>query len=100
MGEPLNLVPGPISVSHTYRDDGIFAVVVEVTDDDGGVGVGTSSVTVENVAPIVGPIIASPDPIDVHSGITSSADFTDPGALDTQSAPCGIGVTGPQATGQ
>lgn len=38
-------------ISHTYGDNGSFDVVVTVTDDDGGVGDDTVTVSVGNLAP-------------------------------------------------
>ncbi len=36
---------GTLTPSYTYEDDGQYAVVLTVTDDDGGVGVDTLRVT-------------------------------------------------------
>ena len=40
-------------VSHVYGDNGVYAVLVSVADDDGGVGSDVALVTVNNVAPSV-----------------------------------------------
>jgi putative hemolysin len=42
---------GSLSASHMYGDNGTFIVNVTITDDDGGVGVGATTVTVQNVPP-------------------------------------------------
>jgi subtilisin family serine protease len=42
---------GTASGSHQYGDDGVFTATVRVTDDDGGVGTASFTVTVTNMAP-------------------------------------------------
>jgi hypothetical protein len=44
---------GTVGSGHVYGDDGVYVVQVCVTDDDGGTGCDTFSVTVRNVAPEV-----------------------------------------------
>ncbi len=60
---------------------------VTITADDGDE---TTSVpfdlTVQNVAPSVGPITAPIDPVEVNTPFAASAPFTDPGVLDTHTA--------------
>lgn len=41
------------TVSHTYGDNGVFTLMLTVEDDDGGVTVYTTTVTVNNVAPTI-----------------------------------------------
>jgi len=85
--QPLSLnADKTFSLGHTYADNGVYAVTVKVTDDDGGEGMDTLAVTVDNVAPTVGPIAFPPDPVMVGSPVTVSASFTDPGVLDTHTA--------------
>lgn len=48
----LGQLTGP-GVTHVYGDNGVYAVVVLVTDDDGGAGGALVNVTVNNVAPTV-----------------------------------------------
>jgi PKD repeat protein len=69
--------------SHVYTDNGVYKVRLTVTDDDGGVGSDTMTVTVNNVAPVVD---AGPDAtINEGSAFSSAGSFTDPGA-DTWTA--------------
>ncbi|MFW9917240.1 MAG: PKD domain-containing protein, partial [Candidatus Thorarchaeota archaeon] len=44
---------GTLEPTHVYADDGVYIVTLTVTDDDGGVGTDTLTVTVNNVAPTV-----------------------------------------------
>jgi len=75
------------SESHQYFDDNpsgtssdIYAISVSITDDDGGVDSDSTTVTVNNVAPIIS---VSGDIIDENGIATVSGTITDPGALDS-----------------
>jgi len=48
---PLTLADKTFNLNHVYADNGTYIVTVTVTDDDGGVGSDTATVTVNNVAP-------------------------------------------------
>ncbi|MCB1055579.1 MAG: choice-of-anchor A family protein, partial [Acidobacteria bacterium] len=75
---------GEVVGSHAYQDDGVFEVQVCVEDDDGGVGCGSVSATVVNVAPVVN---AGEDRLALIDGAYElSVPFTDPGQLDTHAA--------------
>src|SRR5262249_27384715 len=67
---PLNLAAGVLtfSASHQYLDDNptgtssdVYSVGVTITDDDTGSATASTSVTVNNVAPVVGSI-SGPNP--------------------------------------
>ena len=74
------------SLSHVYKDNGTYTVTVNVTDNQGATGTGSATITVNNVAPSVGAITAPSSPVLVNTAITASANFTDPGVLDTHTA--------------
>jgi len=75
---------GTVSGSHTYGDNGVYAVTVTVTDDDGGVGSDMLEVTVYNVAPTVD--AGEDQEITAGDYATFSGTFSDPGWLDTRTA--------------
>jgi PKD repeat protein len=60
-------------------------VTITATDDDASTLMNFDLV-VSNVAPTVGPITASYDPVSVGTPINASAGFTDPGPADTHTA--------------
>ena len=72
--------------SPTYGDDGVFDVTLTVTDPAGATDEVTTTATITNVSPTVGPITAQLESVLVGTEVTVSADFTDPGTLDTHSA--------------
>ena len=67
------------TASHVYADNGNYAVLVKVIDDDGGVGNGTAAVFVANVAPTV--TVVGPQSVNEGSvlSLTNIGQFTDPG---------------------
>jgi hypothetical protein len=86
------------SESHRYLDDGDsgvptwdYNVTVTVTDKDGGVGVADTTVTVNNVDPVVEEPYISGQPneefiLPVVHEVNFEAAFTDAGTLDTHTA--------------
>lgn len=76
---------GP-SASHVYADNGSLTVALRVTDPSGASDEDTAPVTIANVAPSVGAVAGPIDPVAVNTGVTISADFSDPGVLDTHTA--------------
>jgi len=61
-------------------------VALQVCNSAGLCANDTSTVTINNVPPTVGPITAPSCPIQPNKAITASASFTDPGILDTHTA--------------
>ena len=59
---------------------------VTATDDDGGEGTAGATVTVHNVAPVVEPIVAPLDPVQINTDVATSADFADLGTENTHTA--------------
>ena len=76
--------------SHTYAEDGLYTVTVRVEDAAGASDVGTFQVTVANLPPSCGPIVAPLAPVKVNTLVTATAPFTDPGIEDTHTA-SGVG---------
>ena len=69
--------------SHSYADNGNYPVSLTVTAANGLTNVATTTATIANVAPTVGPITAPLDPMQSGTPVTATAGFTDPGILDT-----------------
>lgn len=84
------------STSHQYLDDNptassedTYEVGITVTDDDGGIGSGSTSVLVKNVAPVMTTLSSSsPASNKAAEGeeVTISGSFTDIGTLDLHTA--------------
>ena len=69
-----------IYTDHTYIDNGIYIVTLNVTDNDGVTNTSTTTATIDNVAPSAnagGPYSGS-----VNTSITFSGNATDPGTAD------------------
>ena len=86
--EPVNggadvVSPFPLP-DHPYPQDGEFIVSVVVTDDEGDMGFGSATITVDNAVPVVLPFLgATLNEFDFYS---SSGTFTDAGIEDTHTA--------------
>ena len=72
--------------AHTYAEDGTYTVTVRVEDAAGGSDTDTFQVTVGNLPPSCGPIVAPLVPVPVGTLVTATAPFTDPGVEDTHTA--------------
>ncbi len=68
------------TVNHIYGDNGMYFVRLTITDDDGGTTTYNTTITVNNVAPIVGALTNTT--IDEGGKITFSGHATDPGSDD------------------
>ena len=75
----------PFLDTHTYADNDVYTVTVTVIDDDGGVGVDTLTVTVNNVVPTV---TAPADVFGDEGSLVAigTTSFSDPGSADTHTA--------------
>ncbi len=83
---------GTLTPSHTYLDDGVYTVKLTVTDDDGGVGTDTLTVTVKNVPPTVE--AGRDQTVDEGEIVYFIGSFTDPGVLDTHNITWDLGDGG------
>ena len=82
------------TTSCSFANDGSFTVNVRVTDGDGGADTDSTTVTVNNVAPVVDAV--ADDTIDEGDSFTGGGSFTDAGA-DTWTATVDYGEgAGPQ----
>ncbi|MGI9645160.1 MAG: calcium-binding protein, partial [Ilumatobacteraceae bacterium] len=87
---------GTFSASHRYLDDDptgtpsdTYTITVTVTDDDTGSDSDTTSVTVDNVDPVITDIVSSAtfeDKAEEGETVTVSGTFSDVGTLDTHTA--------------
>jgi PKD repeat protein len=77
---------GTLTPMHPYAEDGVYTVTLTVTDNSGEFGSDSMTATVFNQAPIVDPITAPLDPVQVGTPIGAGASFADPGILDTHTA--------------
>ncbi len=73
---------GALGATHRYNDNGVFEVIVTVTDDDGGSATQSFLVTVNNVAPTA--TFINDGPVDEGGSATVSfSNRFDPSAADT-----------------
>ena len=82
--------------SHTYADNGSYAIVLAVADGRGGVDTARTVATIENVAPVLASFTLPSAAVPLTTaGVTVpvSSTFTDAGSLDTHTATldCGSG---------
>ncbi|TPW17945.1 MAG: PDK repeat-containing protein, partial [bacterium] len=74
-----------VNASHSYGDNGVYAVTVTVTDDEGGTSVQGFTATIGNVAPSL-VTLASQNAAEGSLVSLQGAAFTDPGFLDSHTA--------------
>ena len=72
------------SVTHTFADNGLYTVSLQVTDDQGGTDTATHEITINNMPPSFTDVFVNPRFLPVAGG-TSTITITaiDPGAADT-----------------
>ena len=71
------------NATHVYADNGVYSVVVTLTDSAAHSVTATGSVSPTNVAPAVGALTLTPTSIVDHQTVTLSGTFIDPGTNDT-----------------
>ena len=71
------------AISCPTSDNGSRDIKGKIRDKDGGETEYTATVTVNNVAPAVGPLTVPLDPVEAGTPVTVSAAYTDPGTGDT-----------------
>ena len=71
--------------THTYAENGTYAVSVVVTDPYGAADTANATVSVANVAPTLAASFAT-GPLSITATVPLSFTWTDPGTLDTHSA--------------
>ncbi len=79
-GRVFNEMANGTSVSHVYRDDGTYTVLMRMTDEDGGINNISLQVTVRNVAPSAS--FGSTAPTLEGGVVDFNSTVTDPGELD------------------
>ncbi|MGO9918990.1 MAG: beta strand repeat-containing protein, partial [Isosphaeraceae bacterium] len=83
--QALYLTNETFALSHAYGKGGTYTVTVTVNDGHNGVGTGSFVVTVLNVPPSVG-AISGPAQVVPGQPVALTANFTDPGFLETHNA--------------
>jgi len=68
-------------ISHVYSDDGDY--LITATIQDGGIGSGTFTVRVNNVAPVITDVWLDSTLVNVNETVTLTGVFTDPGMFDS-----------------
>lgn len=76
MAQALTLTGKNFNLDHTYPDDGVYNVIVTITDKDGGVGTDTMQVTVKDIPIDVGPISVSSDLVPIGTPFTAKSTIT------------------------
>ncbi len=68
------------AITHSHGDNGVYNLMLTVTDDDGGAATYTTTVTVSNVAPTIAPF--GPFTVNEGSPLTMDVTATDLGSDD------------------
>jgi PKD repeat protein len=88
---------GTVSAQHVYLDNGVYSVTLTVTDNSQDYGTATTTATIANVAPVIGPLTNRRG--NEGAVVTLSGAFADAGVLDTHTATIdwGDGTSSPAA---
>ncbi len=95
---------GSFTATHQYLDDNptgsafdLYTITATLTDDDGGTATSSTSLTVNNVAPVITSLSVNNAVINEDGSVTISGTFTDVGTQDTHavSIDWGSGETRP-----
>jgi hypothetical protein len=70
------------SFSFTPDDNGAYEVSLSVTDEDGGVGTTSQTITVTNAAPVLSNVTVSPGTANEGSSVTLSVSISDASSAD------------------
>jgi len=98
----INLAAGTLNFSsiHTFKDNpagtpsgGSFTIGVTVADNHSGKGTGSTSITVNNVAPVIGAITKPSPAVLLGNAANLKVNFTDAGTLDTHTCTFTFGDT-------
>jgi PKD repeat protein len=79
-GQVFNEQANGTAVSHVYRDDGTYTVLMRMVDDDGGTNNVTLQVTVRNADPMAS--FMSTSPVSEGGVVDFNSTVVDPGVLD------------------
>ncbi len=71
-----------LSTTCTFQDNGTFPVLGRIIDKDGGFTDYTTNVVVNNVAPSLSNVLATPATVNEGGSTTLTGNITDPGTLD------------------
>jgi hypothetical protein len=79
--QELKLTGKTFALSNTYRDNGVYNIIVSVSDGE-KTDTSTITVNVNNVVPTIGAISEPLEPVEAGTPFTSKVTFSDPGVLD------------------
>jgi PKD repeat protein len=82
-GNPYGSGGSGASFSFTPDDNGTYVVTYTVTDDDGGVGSDSKTITVTNVAPTLHSLEPSSYLVQKGNSVSVTGKYIDPGSADT-----------------
>ncbi|UCF30634.1 MAG: PKD domain-containing protein, partial [bacterium] len=89
-------VTGTLSPSHSFPDNGLYTVTLTATDNNGGSGTDSLTVTVANVAPTAK--AGDDQEVDEGQAVALLGDQDDPGTGDTHSYLWDFGDSSPAST--